>query len=60
MNFPSSMWTDVDPQQVVSVEGQTLQCELGSEDHSGQLEVFREARSSFNRYQSLKEQSNIY
>ncbi|XP_030289411.1 SCL-interrupting locus protein homolog, partial [Sparus aurata] len=34
--------------QVVSVEGQTLQCELGSEDHSGQLEVFREARSSFN------------
>ncbi|KAM8744776.1 SCL-interrupting locus protein homolog isoform 1-T2 [Acanthopagrus schlegelii] len=35
-------------QQAVSVEGQTLQCELGSEDHGRQLEVFREARSSFN------------
>ncbi|KAM9358448.1 SCL-interrupting locus protein homolog [Symphorus nematophorus] len=35
-------------QQVVSVEGQTLQCELSSEDHSRQMEVFREAQSSFN------------
>ncbi|KAI3368392.1 hypothetical protein L3Q82_008098 [Scortum barcoo] len=41
-------------QQVVPVEGQTLQCELGSEDHSGQREVFREAHTSFNR-----ETSNI-
>ncbi|XP_068581383.1 SCL-interrupting locus protein homolog isoform X2 [Cebidichthys violaceus] len=35
--------------QVVSVEGRTLRCELGSEDHSRQTEVFREARTSFNR-----------
>lgn len=37
--------------QVVSVEGQTLQCELGSEDHSRQTEIFREAQASFSRYQ---------
>ncbi|XP_028443380.1 SCL-interrupting locus protein homolog [Perca flavescens] len=36
-------------QQAVSVEGQTLRCELGSEDHSRQTEVFREALTSFNR-----------
>ncbi|KAF1385205.1 hypothetical protein PFLUV_G00105320 [Perca fluviatilis] len=36
-------------QQAVSVEGQTLRCELGSEDHSRQTEVFREAQTSFNR-----------
>ncbi|XP_031695911.1 SCL-interrupting locus protein homolog, partial [Anarrhichthys ocellatus] len=36
-------------QQVVSVEGRTLRCELGSEDHSRQTEVFREAQTSFNR-----------
>ncbi|XP_040040003.2 SCL-interrupting locus protein homolog isoform X2 [Gasterosteus aculeatus] len=35
--------------QVVSVEGRTLQCELRSEDHSRQAEVFREARTSFSR-----------
>nr|XP_046246656.1 antithrombin-III isoform X1 [Scatophagus argus]XP_046246657.1 antithrombin-III isoform X1 [Scatophagus argus] len=35
-------------QQVGSVEGQTLQCELSSEDHSKQMEIFRKARSSFN------------
>ncbi|XP_038556119.1 SCL-interrupting locus protein homolog [Micropterus salmoides] len=35
--------------QVVSVEGQTLQCELGSEDHSRQTEIFREAQASFSR-----------
>ncbi|XP_044056266.1 SCL-interrupting locus protein homolog [Siniperca chuatsi] len=35
-------------QQVVSVEGQTLQCELGSEDHSRQTQIFREAQTSFN------------
>ncbi|XP_070765503.1 SCL-interrupting locus protein homolog [Enoplosus armatus] len=34
--------------QVVSVEGQTLQCELGSEDHSRQTEIFTEAQTSFN------------
>ncbi|XP_076582946.1 SCL-interrupting locus protein homolog isoform X2 [Chaetodon auriga] len=34
--------------QVLSVEGQTLRCELGSEDHSRQMEIFREAQSSFN------------
>ncbi len=39
------------------MEGQTLQCELGSEDHGRQTEVFREAQTSFNRYQYLKEQS---
>ncbi|XP_070817284.1 SCL-interrupting locus protein homolog isoform X2 [Chaetodon trifascialis] len=33
--------------QVLSVEGQTLRCELGSEDHSRQMEIFREAQSSF-------------
>lgn len=43
------MWS----QQVVSVEGRTLQCELRSEDHSRQAEVFREARTSFSRYQNL-------
>ncbi|XP_037326525.2 SCL-interrupting locus protein homolog isoform X1 [Pungitius pungitius] len=36
-------------QQVASVEGRTLQCELRSEDHSRQAEVFREARTSFSR-----------
>ncbi|XP_078100645.1 LOW QUALITY PROTEIN: SCL-interrupting locus protein homolog [Sander vitreus] len=36
-------------QQAVSVEGQTLRCELGSEDHSRQMEIFREAQTSFNR-----------
>ncbi|XP_031695910.1 SCL-interrupting locus protein homolog, partial [Anarrhichthys ocellatus] len=41
-------------QQVVSVEGRTLRCELGSEDHSRQTEVFREAQTSFNRYQNLR------
>ncbi|KAM8873672.1 SCL-interrupting locus protein homolog isoform 2-T2 [Spinachia spinachia] len=35
--------------QVVSVEGRTLQCELRSEDHSRQAEVFMEARTSFSR-----------
>uniref|UniRef100_A0AAQ4Q1B4 STIL centriolar assembly protein n=1 Tax=Gasterosteus aculeatus aculeatus TaxID=481459 RepID=A0AAQ4Q1B4_GASAC len=40
-------------QQVVSVEGRTLQCELRSENHSRQAEVFREARTSFSRYQNL-------
>lgn len=34
------------------VDGQTLQCELGSEDHSRQMEVFRKAQSSFNRYRN--------
>ncbi|XP_023279981.1 SCL-interrupting locus protein homolog [Seriola lalandi dorsalis] len=33
--------------QVASVDGQTLQCELGSEDRSRQKEVFREAQRSF-------------
>uniref|UniRef100_A0A3B4UTM4 STIL centriolar assembly protein n=1 Tax=Seriola dumerili TaxID=41447 RepID=A0A3B4UTM4_SERDU len=33
--------------QVASVDGQTLQCELGSEDRSRQTEVFREAQRSF-------------
>lgn len=41
------------------MEGHTLQCELGSEDHSRQTEVFREAQTSFNRYQCLKEQSGL-
>uniref|UniRef100_A0A4W6FVP9 STIL centriolar assembly protein n=1 Tax=Lates calcarifer TaxID=8187 RepID=A0A4W6FVP9_LATCA len=35
--------------QVASVDGQTLQCELGSEGHSRQVEVFRDAQRSFNR-----------
>ncbi|XP_028258817.1 SCL-interrupting locus protein homolog [Parambassis ranga] len=34
-------------QQVALVDGQTLQFELGSEEHSRQVEVFREAQSSF-------------
>ncbi|KAG7218888.1 hypothetical protein INR49_019474 [Caranx melampygus] len=33
--------------QVASVDGRTLQCELRSEGHSRQMEVFREARRSF-------------
>ncbi|XP_030583364.1 SCL-interrupting locus protein homolog isoform X2 [Archocentrus centrarchus] len=33
--------------QVVQVDGQTLQVELGSEDHSRQMEVFRKAQISF-------------
>uniref|UniRef100_A0A7N8XU98 STIL centriolar assembly protein n=1 Tax=Mastacembelus armatus TaxID=205130 RepID=A0A7N8XU98_9TELE len=36
-------------QQVVPVDGQTLQCELRLEDHSRQMEVFQEAQSSFSR-----------
>ncbi|XP_074484040.1 SCL-interrupting locus protein homolog isoform X1 [Sebastes fasciatus] len=36
-------------QQVVSVEGRSLRCELGSEDHSRQTEMFREAQTSFSR-----------
>uniref|UniRef100_A0A3Q3KJE5 SCL-interrupting locus protein n=1 Tax=Monopterus albus TaxID=43700 RepID=A0A3Q3KJE5_MONAL len=36
-------------QQVAPVDGQTLQCELSSEDHSLQMEVFREAQNSFKR-----------
>ncbi|XP_034532276.1 SCL-interrupting locus protein homolog isoform X2 [Notolabrus celidotus] len=35
-------------QQAVCVEGQTLRCELGSEDLSRQTQVFRDAMSSFN------------
>lgn len=46
------MWTAVDSQQVGSLEHKTLQCELGSENHSRQKEVFRMAQSSFNRYRS--------
>ena len=37
-------------QQVASVDGQSLQCELSSDDHR-QTETFRAAQSSFNRYQ---------
>lgn len=33
--------------QQVSAEGQALRCELGSEDHGRQMEIFRAARSSF-------------
>ncbi|XP_059196717.1 SCL-interrupting locus protein homolog [Centropristis striata] len=40
-------------QQVVPVEGQTLQCVLGSEDPSRQTEVFREAQTSFSRAAGL-------
>lgn len=36
-------------QQVVQVDGQALQVELGSEDPSRQLEVFKEAQISFSR-----------
>lgn len=50
----------VDLQQVASVEGRTLQCELDSEDHSRQMDIFRDALTSFNRYHCLKEQYNIY
>ncbi|XP_026198830.1 SCL-interrupting locus protein homolog isoform X2 [Anabas testudineus] len=35
--------------QVASVDGQTLQCELGSDSHSRQMEVFTKAQTSFNR-----------
>nr|XP_033476642.1 SCL-interrupting locus protein homolog isoform X2 [Epinephelus lanceolatus] len=35
--------------QVASVEGRTLQCELDSEDHSRQMDIFRDALTSFNR-----------
>uniref|UniRef100_A0A3B5BLT1 STIL centriolar assembly protein n=1 Tax=Stegastes partitus TaxID=144197 RepID=A0A3B5BLT1_9TELE len=34
-------------QQVAPVDGQSLQCELGSEVRSRQMEVFREAQSTF-------------
>ncbi|XP_038142719.1 SCL-interrupting locus protein homolog isoform X1 [Cyprinodon tularosa] len=36
-------------QQVAPVDGRALRCELDSEDHSRQAEIFRAAQSSFNR-----------